>query len=155
MSTFTDCADNLICSTLSGSNGVNVGFESNKIITSLDSNYFSVNSSTITVNGALNTLSANTWNKPQRSIVTQVFPVGSTLSIDFSLSNDFLIDLTLNGIADVLLMLNPSNAVAGQSGVISVKQNLITSKNIYFDNNWKKASGTVRSEEHTSELQSH
>ena len=99
------------------------GFKT-KLISAILSNIFSV---------------ANNWNKAQRGAVVALTD-GVTITPDFSLANNYSITLGGNR-----TLAGPSNLVAGQSGVITIKQDATGSRTLAFNSAWKFAGGTVPS----------
>lgn len=75
---------------------------------------------------SLNTTSANTWTKAQRGAFSTLTDA-STVAIDLSLANNY--NLTLGGNRTLGI---PTNAVAGQSGVISVRQDITGSRTLAY-----------------------
>jgi hypothetical protein len=90
-----------------------------------------------TFSGSLNTAAQNAWAKPQLSTITTVTSSGGTLTIDLSLSNDYITTLTEN-----ITMSAPTNAVAGQSGMIIINQNSSSAMAISCNSFWKFPNGT-------------
>lgn len=82
---------------------------------------------------------ANTYTKAQRGAVSALVD-GATVTPDFSLANNF--SLTLGGNRTLA---SPSNLVAGQSGIITIKQDATGSRTLAFNSAWKFAGGTVPS----------
>lgn len=79
---------------------------------------------------------AQTFTAPQRGNVSALTD-GATITPDFSLANNFSITLGGNR-----TLANPTNAVAGQSGVIVITQDGTGSRTLAFGTNWKFAGGT-------------
>lgn len=63
---------------------------------------------------------------------------GASVATNFALGNNFSYTITTNG-----TLANPSNVVAGQSGVISVTQGSGGSFTLAYGANWKFAGGTA------------
>ena len=63
---------------------------------------------------------------------------GATITPDFSVSNNFSVTLAGNR-----TLANPTNAVAGQSGVITITQDATGSRTLAYGSLWKFASGTA------------
>lgn len=78
----------------------------------------------------------NTWSAGQRGAVVAL-TAGSTVSIDFATSNNFSLSPTQS-----FTLANPTNAVAGQSGVIAITQDGTGSRVISWGTNFKAAGGT-------------
>lgn len=81
----------------------------------------------------------NTWSKAQRGAVVALVD-GATITPDFSLGNNY--DVTLAGNRTLA---NPTNLVAGQSGVIKVAQDATGGRTLAFGSYWKFAAGGVPS----------
>jgi hypothetical protein len=79
---------------------------------------------------------AQTFTAPQRGAVVALTD-GSTITPDLSSGNNFSVTLGGNR-----TLANPTNAVAGQSGVIVITQDSTGSRTISFSSNWKFAGGT-------------
>lgn len=75
---------------------------------------------------SLNTNAANTWSKAQRGIFTTLTDA-STVAIDLSASNNF--NLTLGGSRTLGI---PTNPVANQTGVISIRQDITGSRTLAY-----------------------
>lgn len=78
-----------------------------------------------------------TFGAAQRGTVTTITDA-ATITIDLSLSNDFTV--TLGGSRT---MGNPTNAVAGQSGIIAIVQDATGSRALAWAANWDWESGTA------------
>jgi len=74
---------------------------------------------------------ANTYSGPQRSSTT-VLTYASTVTADFSLSNDY--QLTLTGATATLA--NPTNLAVGQSGHIAVGQDATGGRLLAYGTYW-------------------
>lgn len=82
---------------------------------------------------------AQTFTAAQRGTVTTLTD-GATITPDFAASNNF--EVTLAGTGRTLA--NPSNITAGQSGVITIKQDGTGSRTITtYGSNFKFAGGTA------------
>ena len=79
---------------------------------------------------------ANTWTAGQRGAVAVLTP-GTTVTPDFAASNNF--SLTP---AQAFTLANPTNAVAGQSGIIAITQDATGGRVISWGGNFKAAGGT-------------
>ena len=79
---------------------------------------------------------AQTFSAPQRGAVTALTD-GASITPDFSAANNFSVTLGGNRTLE-----NPSNAVAGQSGVIVVTQDGTGGRTLAYGANWKFAGGT-------------
>lgn len=77
----------------------------------------------------------NTWAKAQRGAITALTDA-ATIAVDLSLSNNFSVTLGGNR-----TLANPTNAVAGQSGVIVVTQDGAGGRTLAYDTNYKAAGG--------------
>jgi hypothetical protein len=77
------------------------------------------------------------------STLTEPGTTPSTIAPDFSLSNHFTV--TLANAAGTTTIANPSNAVAGQAGVIVITQNSSGNRVLAFGTNWKFPGGTIPS----------
>jgi hypothetical protein len=75
----------------------------------------------------------------QRGSVS-VLTDGATITPDFAVANNFSVTLAGNR-----TLANPTNLVAGQSGVIKISQDATGSRTLAFGSNWKFAAGTVPS----------
>lgn len=63
---------------------------------------------------------------------------GATITPDFAVANNFSVTLGGNR-----TLANPTNLVAGQSGVIKISQDATGSRTLAFGSNWKFAAGTA------------
>jgi hypothetical protein len=86
---------------------------------------------------ALNMGNVNAWTAAQRGAVTAL-TYGATVTPDFALSNNYSLALTGN-----VTLANPTNLVAGQSGIIAVSQDATGSRTIAFGSYWKFTGGTA------------
>lgn len=77
----------------------------------------------------------NTWSKGQIGAVTALTDA-ATIALDLSLSNNFSVTLGGNRTLG-----NPTNAVAGQSGVIVITQDATGSRTLAYGTNYKAAGG--------------
>ena len=95
------------------------------------------------------------------AMAINTMPDVATIVPNFGANNNFTVTLTDNRVID-----NPYLPTAGQSGVISVVQDTTGGRTLGWGNTWKfqgnvaptlstSANSVDRSEEHTSELQSH
>lgn len=80
------------------------------------------------------------WTKAQRGTPVALTSSAASIATDASLSNNFTHTLTEN-----TTLANPSNLVAGQSGVIVFTQHASSPKTLAYGSYWKFASGTVPS----------
>ena len=78
---------------------------------------------------------ANSWTKGQRGAVVALSD-GANIALDLSLSNNYSVTLGGNRTLD-----NPTNAVAGQSGVIVVTQDGAGVRLLAYGSNYKAAGG--------------
>jgi hypothetical protein len=85
----------------------------------------------------LNLGNVNVWTAAQRGAVTAL-TYGATVTPDFALSNNYSLALTGN-----VTLANPTNLVAGQSGVIAVSQDATGSRTMAFGSYWKFTGGTA------------
>jgi hypothetical protein len=79
----------------------------------------------------------NTFTKAQRGSITALTD-GATITPDFSLNNHY--EVTLGGNRTLA---NPTNVVAGQSGVIRVVQDGTGSRTLAYGGNWKFSNGAA------------
>jgi hypothetical protein len=79
----------------------------------------------------------NTFTKAQRGSITTLTD-GATITPDFSLNNHY--EVTLGGNRTLA---NPTNVVAGQSGVIRVVQDGTGSRTLAYGSNWKFSNGAA------------
>lgn len=79
----------------------------------------------------------NAWSKMQRGVPVAL-TAGATVNIDFSLGNIF----TLTTGANNFILANPTNAVAGQSGLIIITQGG-TARTMTTGGNYKPAAGSA------------
>jgi len=79
---------------------------------------------------------AQTFSAPQRGGVTTLTD-GATITPDFAAGNNFAVTLGGNR-----TLANPTNVVAGQSGVIVITQDATGSRTLAYGTNWKFAGGT-------------
>ena len=66
----------------------------------------------------------------------------ATVAVDMSLSNNFTLTTT-SGVGNTRQLGTPSNATAGQSGVIWVHQDGTGSRELTYEAEWKFAGGTA------------
>ncbi len=86
---------------------------------------------------SLNTSNANTWTKAQRGAFSTLTDA-STVAVDFSLANNY--NLTLGGSRTLG---TPTNGGVGQSGVISVRQDITGSRTLAYTWAWEFPGGTA------------
>jgi hypothetical protein len=79
---------------------------------------------------------AQTFTAAQRGTVTALTD-GATITPDFAVANNFSVTLGGNR-----TLANPTNATAGQSGVIVITQDGTGSRTLDYGSNWKFAGGT-------------
>ena len=79
---------------------------------------------------------ANTWTAGQRGAVT-VLTAGATVTPDFAVSNNFSLTANQN-----FTLANPSNLVAGQSGIVAITQDATGGRVISWGTYFKAAGGT-------------
>jgi len=87
--------------------------------------------------GAAALATAQTWTKAQRGAIVALTD-GATIMPDFSAGNNF--SVTLGGSRTLA---NPTNLVAGQSGVIHVSQDATGGRALSFGSYWKFENGDV------------
>lgn len=96
---------------------------------------------TITLPDATTTMAglavAQTFTKAQRGTITALTD-GATIQPDFSASNNFSVTLGGNR-----TLANPTNIVAGQSGVIFVSQDATGSRTLSFGSSWDFSGGNA------------
>ena len=96
---------------------------------------------TITLPDATTTMAglavAQTFTKAQRGTITALTD-GATITPDFSASNNFSVTLGGNR-----TLANPTNIVAGQSGVIFVSQDSTGSRTLSYGSYWDFPGGTA------------
>jgi hypothetical protein len=79
------------------------------------------------------------YSKAQRGTAVALISSGSSIASDFSLANNFTHTTSEN-----TTLANPSNLVAGQSGVIVITQGA-TARTLAYGSYWKFSGGTVPS----------
>ncbi len=79
----------------------------------------------------------NNWTKSQAGAITTLTDA-ATIAVDLSLSNNFKVTLAGNRTLG-----NPTNIVAGQSGVIAVTQDATGSRTLAYSSYYKFAGGTA------------
>lgn len=79
-----------------------------------------------------------TYSAAQRGGVTALTSSGASIAIDLAATNNFSHTLTEN-----TTLASPSNAVAGQSGVITLTQHASSPKTLAYNAFWKFAGGSV------------
>ncbi len=80
----------------------------------------------------------NSWSKAQIGVPVSLTSTGNSIAVDLSLSNNFTHTMTEN-----TTLAAPSNAVAGQSGVIMFTQHASAAKTLAYNAFWKFPSGIV------------
>lgn len=85
------------------------------------------------------TNAVQSFSVAQRGAVTAL-TYGATITPDFAVANNFSVTLTGN-----TTLANPTNLVAGQSGVISITQDATGGRTMAFGSYWKFAAGTAPS----------
>lgn len=98
-----------------------------------------VNQSTGATNLA-NLDAAQAFTKAQRGAAVSLTSTSASIAVDASLANNFTHTFTEN-----TTLANPTNLVAGQSGVIVLTQHASAPKTLAYGSYWKFASGTVPS----------
>lgn len=93
----------------------------------------------VNVGGALNTTARNTWTKPQVGSVTALTSSAGTLTVDLSTTNNFSFACAATTTAYTLGA--PTNAAAGQSGIIVVTQGGTSASTLAFNSFWKFPTG--------------
>lgn len=83
------------------------------------------------------TNTAQAFTAAQRGSITALTD-GATITPNFALANNFSVTLAGNR-----TLANPSNLVAGQSGVIVVTQDATGSRTLSYGTNWKFPGGTA------------
>jgi hypothetical protein len=94
--------------------------------------------SALTALGAAATGATNTFTGAQIGNVTALTSSGASIATDFSVNNNFSHTFTEN-----TTLANPSNIVAGQSGVVMFTQHASSPKTLAFGSYWKFAGGIV------------
>lgn len=84
------------------------------------------------------TLQTNTFSGAQIGGVTALTSTSNSTAIDLSLNNNFSHTFTEN-----TTFANPTNAVAGQSGQITLTQHASSAKTLAFGTNWKEINGST------------
>ena len=84
------------------------------------------------------TASAQTVGGAKRGAVTALTSSSASVAVDLASANNFAHTLTEN-----TTLAAPSNAVAGQSGVVVFTQHASSAKTLAFNSFWKFAGGTV------------
>lgn len=79
----------------------------------------------------------NTWTKANRGAYQALTSSAASIAIDLSLSNNFSHTLT-----EDTTLAAPSNAVAGQGGIIQFTQHSSAPKTLAFNAFWKWPAGT-------------
>lgn len=83
------------------------------------------------------TNTAQAFTAAQRGAITALTD-GATITPNFALANNFSVTLAGNR-----TLANPSNLVAGQSGVIVITQDATGSRTLSYGTNWKFPGGTA------------
>lgn len=127
------------------SSAINIGTSGTRNITigSVSSSMLIVNpviSGSLIASGTINTLQPNIWNKPQIGYISTLASVSNTASVDLSLSNNFIFNIT-----ETTLLKNPTSASNGQSGIITIIQPTSSNYSLTYDTFWKFPSGSVKS----------
>lgn len=86
------------------------------------------------------TATLNTWTKGQISQPVALAVAANVVTLDLSLSNNFTLPLQAT---TGQTLANPTNAVAGQSGQITITQNAIPSS-LALGSNWVSTDGTTQ-----------
>lgn len=102
-----------------------------------DPNFAATITATIALKATLDAV--NVFTKAQRGAVVALAD-GATITPDFSAGNNFEVTLAGNR-----TLANPTNLVAGQSGVIRVAQDATGGRSLAFGSYWKFATGAVPS----------
>ena len=131
--TFRDLATDVRAIVLTG-----LTLATNSAITATDSILVAFGKLQTQISAFLST--ANVWTKAQRGAVVALTDAAS-VAVDLSLSNNFSL-LTTSGVGATRALANPSNAVAGQSGIIAVTTDA-ASRLLTFGTNYKFAGGTA------------
>ena len=84
---------------------------------------------------------SQTFTAGQQGAVTALTDAAS-VAVNLALSNNFSL-LTTSGVGATRALANPTNAVAGQSGVITVTQDATGSRALTYGANYKFAGGTA------------
>jgi hypothetical protein len=93
------------------------------------------------VNLGLASLSAiATFTKPVRSTISALGNQTGTVTLDLATANNFSLTATGN-----ITLANPSNVVAGQSGIIQITQDGTGGRTLSLGSNWKKVDGVAPS----------
>jgi hypothetical protein len=99
--------------------------------------YYHLSSSQLTNAAFLNVV--NAWSKAQSGAISALTVSANAIAVDLSLANNF--SVTLQATTSQVLSA-PSNAVAGQSGLIYITQNATPSA-LTYNTFWKFPGGTV------------
>lgn len=82
----------------------------------------------------------NTWTKAQIGSPVALNVSSNAIAIDMSLGNNFSVTLQATNLQ---ILSNPTNAVAGQSGNITINQHATNPSPIGYAGNWKEVSGST------------
>ena len=83
---------------------------------------------------------ANTWTKANRGAYVALTSTSGSIAVDLALSNNYKHTFTEN-----TTLAAPSNAVAGQAGVIELMQHASAPKTLAYNTFWKFANGLIPS----------
>ena len=92
----------------------------------------------VTTLGAASLSVAQTFTAANRGAVTALTSTAASIAVDLGLTNNFSHTLTEN-----TTLAAPTNAVAGQSGVIAFTQHASSPKTLAYNAFWKFAGGTI------------
>lgn len=123
--------------TLAGTDGKTLSISNSLTLAGTDSTTMTFPSASDTL-AALGT--AQAFTKAQRGSATSLTSSSASIAVDASLANNFTHTLTEN-----TTLANPTNLVAGQSGVIVLTQHASSPKTLAFGGYWKFAGGTAPS----------
>lgn len=82
---------------------------------------------------------AQTFTAAQRGNISTQGSVSGTVTLSFASANNFSMTLPAGG---TVTLANPTNLVAGQSGVIVITQNGTTAATVAYGSQWKFSGGT-------------
>lgn len=88
--------------------------------------------------GGASTSAVNVWTAGQSGEVTDLTSSSASIAIDLAASNNFSHTLTEN-----TTLAAPSNAVEGQSGIISFTNHASAPKTLAYNTFWKFPAGTI------------
>jgi len=97
------------------------------------------NTSWVTLDPLALLSAAQAWTKAQRGTPVALTSSGASIAVDLSLANNFTHTTSEN-----TTLAAPSNAVAGQSGIIVITQGA-TARTLAYNSFWKFAGGTIPS----------